>query len=48
MHYTKETKELFSKIRLEYLASNKNFGRFKNVKWYETENLNHKKYVVKR
>ena len=46
-HHSKETKELLSKKRSEYLASSKNAGGFRDVGWYEVENINHKKYVVR-
>ena len=46
-HHSKETKELLSKKRSEYLASAKNAGGFRDVGWYEVENINHKKYVVR-
>lgn len=45
--HSKETKEILSKKRSEYLASAKNAGGFKDVGWYEIENIKHTKFIVR-
>ena len=45
--HSKETKEILSKKRSEYLASAKNAGGFKDVGWYEVQNINNKKFIVR-
>lgn len=45
--HTKETKEILSKKRSEYLASAKNAGGFKDIGWYEVQNINNEKFIVR-
>ena len=45
--HSKETKEILSKIRSEYLASAKNAGGFKDVGWYTISNVKNIEYVVR-
>ena len=45
--HTKETKEILSKKRSEYLSSAKNAGGFKDIGWYEIDNINKEKYIVR-
>ena len=46
-HHNKETKELLSKMRSDYLASAKNAGGFRDVGWYEVKNIKDEKYTVR-
>ena len=45
--HTKETKELLSKIRSNYLAKAENAGGFKDVGWYKIKNIENNEYVVR-
>ena len=45
--HSKETKQKLSKIRSSYIASQKNSGGFRDIKWYEVENVKHEKFVVR-
>lgn len=46
-YHTKETKELLSKKRSEYLSSAKNAGGFKDVGWYKIFNIKNEEYIVR-
>ena len=43
-HHSKETRELISKRRIEYLLNNESTGRRPDVKWYECPNINGESY----
>lgn len=45
--HSKETKELLSKIRSDYLAKSENIGGFKDVGWYKIKNIENKEYIVR-
>ena len=45
--HTKETKQILSKKRSEYLASAKNAGGFKDIGWYKVTNINDGEYIVR-
>lgn len=45
--HSKETKQKLSKIRSSYIASQRNSGGFRDIKWYEVENIKHEKFVVR-
>ena len=45
--HSKETKELLSKMRSDYLASAKNAGGFRDVGWYDVKNIKDEQYTVR-
>ena len=45
--HSKETKEILSKIRSDYLASTENAGGFKDVGWYKISNVNNEEFIVR-
>lgn len=45
--HSKETKELLSKLRSEYLSKAENVGGFKDVGWYKIKNIENTEFIVR-